>query len=155
MTLELEKLEVQDRAETSESEQANASADNSLLYDYPRRDSYDIQVYLARVLEIIEMGAFDSAVCSVVFTAETVMRLVAEQHSIDFESQMPTELVQTFLARSLIAQEDYKILIRAIDIRDALIHKGKKITIDSSFVHQAVEVVQHLLRQAGESEDEI
>ncbi|MCA1995106.1 MAG: hypothetical protein LDL41_24115 [Coleofasciculus sp. S288] len=132
------KLEVQDTQKATE---------NNQLYDYPRRDLQDIQVYLERVLEIIELESFDTAVCSAVFIAEAVMRSFAEHHSIDFESKTPKELAHTFHEQSLMSQEDYQILTKAIDIRDAVMHKGEKIAIDSGFARRVVEVVQHLFSQ--------
>ena len=90
------------------------------LYDYPRRDSYDIQVYLTRALELIEIIAPDSALRLTAFTALAVMRMVAEQNDIDFEPQMPTELAHTFLERGLISQEDYEVLVTGIDLRDRI-----------------------------------
>lgn len=125
------------------------------LYDYPVRDTYDIQVYLARVLELIEMGAPDSAIRSTVFTAEAVMRLVAEHHAIDFEPQIPTELAQTFLERGLISQEDYQVLGKAINMRDAMIYKHEKVIVEPEFAYQTVQVVQRLFSQAGQFEDEL
>ncbi|MBD2183286.1 hypothetical protein H6S82_13500 [Planktothrix sp. FACHB-1355] len=120
------------------------------LYDYPVRDSYDIKFYLARALEIIEMGGFDSAICSGVFIAEAVMRMVAEQHSIDFEIQEPTTLAQTFFAYGLISQEDYEVLVKAIELRDRMMYKREQMTVDRNFASQTVEVVQRLFKQAGE-----
>ncbi|GAB4193201.1 MAG: hypothetical protein Fur006_38110 [Coleofasciculaceae cyanobacterium] len=73
-------LEAQDILKTTEDNQ---------LYDYPRRDLHDIQTYLERVLELIELEAFDTAVCSAVFITEAVMRSLAERHSLDFESKTP------------------------------------------------------------------
>lgn len=121
------------------------------MYDYPRRDWHDIQVYLKRVLEIIELESFDAAVCSAVFIAEAVMRSIAEHHSIDFESKTPKELAHTFHEQSLISQEDYQILTKAIDSRDAVMHKGEKIGIDSGFAHRVVEVIQHLFSKLSQS----
>src|SRR5512147_2247590 len=102
-------LEAQDILKTSEDNQ---------LYDYPRRDLHDIQIYLERVLEIIEVEAFDTAVCSAVFIAEAVMRSIAERHSIDFESKAPKELAHTFYEQNFMSQEDCQILTKAIDIQN-------------------------------------
>ncbi|MCL1470355.1 hypothetical protein [Argonema antarcticum] len=124
----------------------------SQLYDYPVRDSYDIKFYLERALEIIKMGALDSAICSGVFIAEAVMRMVAEQHSIDFEIQNPTTLAQTFFAYGLISQEDYVVLVKAIERRDRMMYKGEQMTVDRNFALQTVEVVQRLFKQAGQEE---
>lgn len=132
------KLEAQDTQQATE--------DNH-LYDYPRRDLHDIQIYLERVLEIIELESFDTAVYSAVFIAEAVMRSIAECYSIDFESKSPKELAHTFLDQSLISQEDCQILTKAIDIRNTVMHKREKVTVDSSFAHRAVKVVQYLFSQ--------
>jgi uncharacterized protein YutE (UPF0331/DUF86 family) len=121
------------------------------LYDYPRRDLHDIQVYLERVLEIIELGSFDTAVCSVVFIAEALMCLIAEHHSLDFESKTPKELAHTFHEQSLISQEDCQILSIAINLRNKVMHKREKLTVDSDFARRVVEVVQHLFNQLSQS----
>lgn len=127
-----------------------ANEDNH-LYDYPHRDLHDIQVYLERVLEIIELESFDTAVCSVVFIAEAVMRLLAEHHSLDFESKNLKELAHTFHEQSLISQEDCQILTKAINIRNKVMHKREKLTVNSAFAHRVVEVVQYLFSQVSQS----
>lgn len=124
------------------------------LYDYPRRDVYDIQVYLARLLEIVEMGALDSAICSAVFIAEAVMRMVAEQNAIDFESQMPKMLAHTFFAYGFLNQEYYEGLVRAIELRDRMMFQQEKVTIDPNFSNQIVEVVRRLFSQVKPQENE-
>ena len=123
--------------------QRKATLDNQ-LYDYPRRDLPDIQVYLERVLEIIDSESFDTTVCSAVFIAEALMRLIAEHHAIDFESKFPDELAHTFHKQSLISQEDCQILTKAIDIRNIVMYKREKIAVDSGFAHRVFEVVRHL-----------
>jgi hypothetical protein len=121
------------------------------LYDYPRRDLYDIRVYLARLLEIIEMQAFEAAICSAVFIALAVMRMLAEQHGIDFETQNPKTLAQTFFAYNFYNQEDYEILVTAIDLRDRMMFKQEKLKIDPKLAYQTLEVVQRLFsRVEGE-----
>lgn len=131
-------LEAQDILKTTEDNQ---------LYDYPGRDLHDIQIYLERVLEIIDLEAFDAAVCSAVFITEAVMRSLAERHSIDFESKSPQELAHTFHERNLMSQEDCQILTQAINIRNTVMHKREKVAVDSSLVRRVVEVVQHLVSQ--------
>ncbi len=138
------------RKNLEQKDRPKATEDN-YLYDYPRRDVHDIQVYLERVLEIIELESFDTAVCSAVFTAEAVMRSLAEHHSIDFESKTPKELAHTFHEQNLISQEDYQILTQAIDIRNTVMHKREKVDIDSSFARRVVEVIQHLFSQLSQS----
>lgn len=135
--------------------QTNLPFKRPQIYDYPVRDSYDIQVYLARVLELIQMNALDSALRSTVFTAEAVMRLVAEHHAIDFEPQVPTELAHTFLESGLISLEDYQVLVAAINLRDAIMYKLEKVTFEPKFAQQTVEVVQRLFSQSGQVEDEM
>lgn len=117
------------------------------LYDYPRRDLHDIQIYLERVLEIIKLEAFDAAVCSAVFITEAVMRSIAECHSIDFESKAPQELAHTFCEQNFLSQEDCQILTQAINIRNTVMHKREKIAVDSSLARRVVEVVQQLVSQ--------
>lgn len=126
-----------------------ATEDNH-LYDYPVRDLPDIQVYLERVLKIIELESFDTAVCSVVFIAEAVMRLIAEHHSLDFESKTPKELAYIFHEQSLISQEDCQILTQAINIRNKVMDKREKLTVDAAFARRVVEVVQHLFNQLSQ-----
>lgn len=121
--------------------------EDNQLYDYPRRDLHDIQIYLERALEIIELEAFDAAVCSAVFIAEAVMRSIAERHSIDFESKAPKELAHTFHEQNLMSQEDCQILTQAINIRNTVMHKREKVAVDSSLACRVVEVVQHFVSQ--------
>ncbi len=121
--------------------------EDNQLYDYPRRDLHDIQAYLERVLEIIELESFDTAVCSAVFIAEAVMRSIAERYLIDFETKPPKELVHTFHDQSLISQENCQTLTQSIDIRNTVMHEREKVVVDSSFAHQVVEVVQHIFSQ--------
>lgn len=141
-------MTTQKKIETQDTQKAT---EDNYLYDYPRRDLYDIQVYLERLLEIIELESFDTAVCSAVFIAEAVIRSIAEHHSIDFESKPPKELAHTFYAQSLISQEDCQILTKAIDIRNTVMHKREKVAVDSSFASRVVEVVQHLFSQLTQS----
>jgi hypothetical protein len=133
-----------------EAQDTGRATENNRLYDYPRRDLHDIQVYLERVLEIIELESFDTAVCSAVFIAEAVMRLIAEHHSINFESKPPKELAHTFHEQSLISQEDCQILTKAIDIRNTVMHKREKVAVDSSFARRVFEVVQYLFSQLSQ-----
>ena len=135
-------LEAQDILKTTEDNQ---------LFDYPRRDLHDIQIYLERVLEIIELEAFDTAICSAVFITEAVMHSIAERHSLDLESKSPKELAHTFHEQSLISQEDCQILTQAIDIRNTVMHKREKVAVDSSLARRVVEVVQHLFSQLNQS----
>jgi REase_AHJR-like len=147
-------LAVKPRLDSSTAKELNSKQIPD-LYDYPRRDSYDIQVYLARLLEILEMGVFDSSICSAVFIAEAVMRMVAEQHAIDFEPQVPKMLAQTFFAYGFLTQEDYEVLVRAIELRDRMMFKREKVTIDPNLPYQTVEVVQRLFSQVDREENEI
>lgn len=137
----------------SEPKPQKLASDSQRRYDYPNRDPYDIQIYLARALEIVEMGAPDYAVSSAILSAEAVMRMVAENHAIDFELQMPCELAKTFLDLGLINQEDYQVLVTGIELRDRTIYKGEKVTVDPKFACQAVAVVKRLLTHAGAEEE--
>lgn len=141
-------MTTQKKIETQDTQKAT---EDNYWYDYPRRDLHDIQVYLERVLEIIELESFDTAVCSAVFIAEAVMRSIAERHSVDFESKPPKELAHTFHEQSLISQEDCQILTKAIHIRNTVMHKREKVAVDSSFARRVVEVVQHLFSQVSQS----
>jgi len=134
-----------------EAQDTGRATENNRLYDYPRRDLHDIQVYLERVLEIIELESFDTAVCSTVFIAEAVMRLIAEDNALDFESKTPKELVHTFYERSLISQEDCQTLSKAINIRNKIMYNREKLTVDAAFARRVVEVVQHLFSQLSQS----
>jgi hypothetical protein len=79
------------------------------------------------------------------------MRLIAEHHSINFESKPPKELAHTFHEQSLISQEDCQILIQAIDIRNKVMDKREKVAVDSSFARRVVEVVQYIFSQRSQS----
>ncbi|NET33262.1 MAG: hypothetical protein F6K19_14780 [Cyanothece sp. SIO1E1] len=125
--------------------------DDPALYDYPRRDLADIQAYLERISEIIELGSFDIAVCSAVFVAEALMRLIAERYSIEFESKHPIQLAQTFYKQSLMSQSACQTLTQAIDIRDKVMQKAENVTLDASFTDQLVKVIQHLFSQISQS----
>ncbi|MBC6477242.1 MAG: hypothetical protein GDA56_05065 [Hormoscilla sp. GM7CHS1pb] len=116
------------------------------LYDYPVRDLTDISIYLSRAGDIIAKGDFDAAVCGAVFIAKVVMRMIAEHHSIDFETQSPTELALTFFACSFLTQSDYEILVKAIEISDRVIEQQEKVAVAQNFADQAFEVVQYLVR---------
>jgi predicted regulator of amino acid metabolism with ACT domain len=58
-----------------------------------------------------------------------------------------TELAQTFLERGLITQEDYEILVAGIDLRDRMMFKREKVTVDPKLVYQTIEVVQRFFSQ--------
>lgn len=135
-------------------EQENLRFKVPQIYDYPVRDAYDIQIYLARAFELIEISAPDSAIRLAVFTAEAVMRLVAEQHGIDFEPQMPNELAETFLERGLISQDDRDVLVKAIELRDRMMYQREKIPVEPKFAYQTIEIVQSLFSQVEREEDE-
>lgn len=113
-------------------------------YDYPVRDLTDISIYLSRAGKLIAKGDFDAAVCGAVFIAKIVMRMIAEQNSIDLETQSPTELALTFFACSLLTQSDYEILVKAIAISDRVIEEQEKVPVARNFAGQAIEVVQRL-----------
>ncbi|MBC6454557.1 MAG: hypothetical protein GDA43_16295 [Hormoscilla sp. SP5CHS1] len=116
------------------------------LYDYPVRDLTDISIYLSRAGDIIAKGDFDAAVCGAVFIAKVVMRMIAEHHSINFETQSPRELALTFFACSFFTQSDYEILVKAIEISDRVIEQQEKVAVAQNFADQAFEVVQGLVR---------
>ncbi|NJS12799.1 MAG: hypothetical protein HC789_21700 [Microcoleus sp. CSU_2_2] len=104
---------------------------NASLYDYSRKDVEDIQFYMKKALEMIEKGNFELATCSIGSTTESVMRMVAEHHSINFEIQEPPILAQTFLAHGLMNEEDYEVLVTALEIRDRVIFSVKKLRLNS------------------------
>ncbi|MBO1352015.1 MAG: hypothetical protein EBE86_033715 [Hormoscilla sp. GUM202] len=116
------------------------------LYDYPVRDLTDISIYQSRAGDLIAKGDFDAAVCGAVFIAKIVMRMIAEHHSIDFETQSPTELALTFFACGFLTQSDYEILVKAIAISDRVIEQQEKVAVAQNFADQAFEVVQRLVR---------
>lgn len=126
-------------------EEANAS-----LYDYSRKDLEDIQFYMKKALEMIEKGNFELATCSIGSTGESVMRMVAEHHSIDFEIQEPPILAQTFLAHGLINEEDYEVLVTALEIRDRVIFQREKVTVELNLARRAFEALQRLFSQSGQ-----
>ena len=79
------------------------------------------------------------------------MRHLAERHTIDFESQSPKELTQTFHKLNLISQQNCQILTQAINIRDRLMPHREKVPVDLKFALQLLEVVRHLYNQVSES----
>lgn len=122
-------------------------------YDYRQHDMYDIRAYMARASAMMEKGHFEIATCSIGSTSESVMRMVAEQHSINFEIQEPQILAQTFLARGLINDEDYEVLVAALEIRDRVIFQQEKVTVDLNLARRAFDALQRLLSQAGQVEE--
>jgi len=123
------------------------------LYDYRQHDLYDIQVYMARASEMMEKGNFELATCSIAVITESVMRMVAEHHSIEFEIQEPSILAQTFLAHGLMNGEDYEVLVTALEIRDRVIFQREKVTVELNLARRAFEALQRLLSQSGQVEE--
>ena len=123
---------------------------NASLYDYSRKDVEDIHFYMKKALEMIEKGNFTLATCSIGSTTEAVMRMVAEHHSINFEIQEPQILAQTFLAHGLINDENYEVLVAALEIRDRIIFQREKVTVDLNLARSAFAALQHLLSQSGQ-----
>ncbi|WP_293350857.1 MULTISPECIES: hypothetical protein [unclassified Microcoleus] len=121
-------------------------------YDYRQHDLYDIQVYMVRASEMIGKGNFELATCSIGSITESVMRMVAEHHSIDFEIQEPPILAQTFLAHGLMNGEDYEFLVAALQIRDRVIFQREKVTVELNLARRAFEALQRLLSQSGQVE---
>jgi hypothetical protein len=123
------------------------------LYDYRQHDMYDIKVYMERASGMMEKGHFDLATCSIAVITESVMRMVAEHHSINFEIQEPPILAQTFFARSLMNDGDYEVLVAALEIRDRVIFQREKVTVDLNLARRAFEALQRLLSQSGQVEN--
>jgi REase_AHJR-like len=122
-------------------------------YDYRQHDLYDIQVYMTRASEMIGKGNFEIATCSIGSITESVMRMVAEHHSINFEIQEPPILAQTFLAHGLINGEDYEVLVTALEIRDRVIFQREKVAVELNLARRAFEALQHLLSQSGQVQE--
>ncbi|WP_293337072.1 hypothetical protein [Microcoleus sp. CAWBG58] len=137
-----------------ESKSQNTSEEEMMqpLYDYSRKDLEDIQFYMKKALEMIEKGNFELATCSIGSITESVMRMVAEHHSINFEIQEPPILAQTFLAHGLINEEDYEFLVAALEIRDRVIFQREKVTVELNLARRAFEALQRLLSQSGQVE---
>jgi hypothetical protein len=123
------------------------------LYDYRQHDMYDIRAYMARASAMMEKGNFDIATCSIAVISESVMRMVGEHHSINFEIQEPQILVQTFFAHGLINDEDYEVLVAALEIRDRVIFQREKVTVDLNLARRAFAALQRLLSQSGQVEE--
>ncbi|WP_204104555.1 MULTISPECIES: hypothetical protein [Spirulina sp. CCY15215] len=117
----------------------------TLLYDYPHRDREDIQEYLNRITEIIELGAFDTAIASAIFTLETILPFMAEEENIEYETKNPRELLQVFERKNLIDRETYNILMQAIALRDAFMEK-REIEGDRNFAEGIFAIVNNLFR---------
>lgn len=126
---------------------------NTIVYDYSRKDLDDIQFYMKKASEMIQKGSFELATCSIGSTTEAVMRMVGEHHSINFEIQEPPILAQTFLARGLMNDEDYEVLVAALEIRDRVIFQREKVTVDLNLARRAFEALQRLLSQSGQAEE--
>ncbi|MGL5065618.1 MAG: hypothetical protein ACRC62_37080 [Microcoleus sp.] len=120
------------------------------LYDYRQHDLSDIQVYMTRASAMMEKGDFDIATCSIAVISESVMRMVAEHHSINFEIQEPQILAQTFLAHGLINDEDYELLVAALEIRDRVIFQQEKVAVDLKLASDAFAALEHLLSKSGQ-----
>lgn len=124
-----------------------------LSYEYRQHDLYDIRVYMERASEMMEKGNFDIATCSIAVISESVMRMVAEHHSINFEIQEPQILAQTFFAHGLINEEDYEVLVAALEIRDRVIFQQEQVNVELNLARRAFDALQHLLSQAGQVEE--
>lgn len=140
------------RSAESKSQKTSEEEMMQPLYDYSRKDLEDIQFYMKKALEMIEKGNFELATCSIGSTGESVMRMVAEHHSINFEIQEPPILAQTFLAHGLINEEDYEFLVAALQIRDRVIFQREKVTVELNLARRAFEALQRLLSQSGQVE---
>ncbi|MGK7925660.1 MAG: hypothetical protein AB4290_10505 [Spirulina sp.] len=116
---------------------------NNQQYDYPRRDREDIQAYLERIAEIIELGAFDTAIASAIFTLETIMPPIAEDSQLEYETKTPTELLQVFSQNNLISLESRDLLIRAIAIRDAFMSKQETKESDRALAQQVFTIIKN------------
>ncbi|MCU0545445.1 MAG: hypothetical protein MUE44_25285 [Oscillatoriaceae cyanobacterium Prado104] len=138
------------RSPESKSQQELEAEANESLYDYSKKDLEDVRFYMKKTLEMIERGSFDLATCSIGSTTESVMRMVAEQHSINFEIQEPQILAQTFFAHRLINEEDYEVLVTALDIRDRVIFQQEKVTVDLNLARCAFDALQRLFSQVTE-----
>ena len=88
------------------------------FYDYPKRDLEDIQVYLNRLAEIIELGAFDRAICAAAFILEAILPAIAQAHHIEFETQPPLALLKNLSKRDLIEADFYPVLRQVVLARD-------------------------------------
>jgi len=116
------------------------------LYDYPRRDREDVQAYLKRIPEIIDLDAFDTAVASAIFVLEAILRFIAEEQDIEFETKTPTELLQVFYQNKLVSLETCDILTQAIAVRDAFRAKQDTQDCDRQFAEQVFSQVSHLFQ---------
>lgn len=134
MTINLENIQVkpEDRIETSQ------------FYDYPRRDREDVRAYLNRIPEILELGAFDTAVASAIFVLEAILPWMAEEQDIEFESKAPTQLLQVFYQNQLVSLETCDILTQAIAVRDAFRAKQETQNCDRQFAEQVFSQVTDL-----------
>ncbi|MEG4803000.1 hypothetical protein QUB63_32950 [Microcoleus sp. ARI1-B5] len=141
------------RSPESKSQKTSEEEMMEPLYDYRQHDLYDIQVYMARASEMMEKGNFEIATCSIAVITEAVMRMVAEHHSINFEIQEPPILAQTFLAHGLMNEEDYEVLVTALEIRDRVIFQREKVTVELNLARRAFEALQRLLGQSGQVEE--
>jgi len=119
-------------------------AEDIILYDYPRRELEDIREYLGRTAEIIELGAWETAIASAIFILEAIMPLIAQKHKIDFETKTPTELVRVFYQNSLISLENRELLRQAIALRDSFMLQRETTTSDRDFAQRVLAIVTHL-----------
>ncbi|NER93054.1 MAG: hypothetical protein F6J86_04285 [Symploca sp. SIO1B1] len=122
------------------------------LYDYPRRDPEDIREYLGRASEIIELGAWETAIASAIFILEAIMPLMAEDNKIEFETKTPTELLPIFYQNNLISLENCDSLIRAIALRDSFMTKQEKTGSDRDFAQRVLAIVTHLFHSLANVE---
>ncbi|NET55548.1 MAG: hypothetical protein F6K47_05070 [Symploca sp. SIO2E6] len=119
-------------------------AEGIILYDYPRRDQEDIREYLGRTSEIIELGAWETAIASAIFILEAIMPLMAEEHRIDFETKTPTELLQVFYQNNLISLEACDALSQALALREAFMSKQETTESDRDFAERVLAIVTNL-----------
>ncbi|NES17865.1 MAG: hypothetical protein F6K41_02835 [Symploca sp. SIO3E6] len=124
----------------------NQSAEDSILYDYPRRAQEDIREYLRRTAEIIELGAWETAIASAIFILETIIPLMGQENQIDFETKTPTELLQIFCQNNLISPDNRDTLIEAIALRDAFMIQQETIESDRDFAQRVLAIVTQLFQ---------
>ncbi|NET59004.1 MAG: hypothetical protein F6K47_23525 [Symploca sp. SIO2E6] len=140
MTINLENIQEKSLLNTE------YQAEDIILYDYPRRDPEDIREYLGRTAEIIELGAWETAIASAIFILEAIMPLMAQKHKIDFETKTPTELLRVFYQNSLISLENRDLLRQAIALRDSFMLQQETTISDRDFAQQVLAIVTHLFQ---------
>ncbi len=134
-TLNVEKTDSVGISQSSDMEESRS------FYDYPKRDLEDIQVYLDRLEEIIELGAFDRAICAAAFILEAILPAIAKAHHVDFETQTPLVLLQNLSERGLIEADFYPILRRVSLERDRILNQQASIIVEVDFASQVFDIL--------------